>query len=78
MAFVAGLHRSNLGWQMPGLAAAMFAELGFSPNVGAGLFQLASSPGLLAHGIEMSGKPITGMPFVSDSHYHYQWSGSDD
>jgi citrate synthase len=78
VAFVSGMRSSNLGWQMPGIAAAIFTELGFSPNVGAGLFQLASSPGLLAHGIEMSGKPITDMPFVSDSHYHYQWSGSDD
>ncbi len=78
VAFASGMRSSNLGWQMPGIAAAMFTELGFTPNVGAGLFQLASSPGLLAHGIEMSGKPITEMPFVSDDHYHYEWSGSDD
>lgn len=72
MAFVNGLHSSHIGWQMPGIAAAMFTELGFAPNVGAGLYQLASSPGLLAHGIEMSGKPITQMPFVSDDQYHYE------
>jgi citrate synthase len=69
---------SNLGWQMPGIAAAMFTELGFTPSVGAGLYQLASSPGLLAHAIEMSGKPITAMPFVGDSDYHFQWSEADD
>ncbi len=78
VAFVKGIRKSNLGWQMPGIAAAMFTELGFSPNVGAGLYQLASSPGLLAHSIEMSGKPITAMPFVSDSDYHFQWSEADD
>ena len=72
MAFAAGLEGANAGWRMTGLAAAMFTELGFTPNVGACLFQLASSPGLLAHGIELTGKPLTDMPFVSDSRYHQE------
>jgi citrate synthase len=78
IAFVAGLESANAGWRMTGLAAAMFADLGFTPNVGACLFQLASSPGLLAHGIELAGKPLTDMPFVSDSHYHHEQAESDD
>ncbi len=78
MAFVSGLESANAGWRITGLAAAMFTELGLPPNVGAGLFQLASSPGLLAHGIELSGKPVTDMPFISDSRYHYERAESDD
>ncbi len=59
----------QMGWLMTGLAAAVFAELGFQPRYGAGLFQLLSAPGLLAHGMEQSNKPMTAMPFVKDEDY---------
>lgn len=59
----------QMGWLMTGLAAAVFAELGFQPRYGAGLFQLLSAPGLLAHGMEQSNKPLTAMPFVKDEDY---------
>ncbi len=78
MDFAAGLESVNAGWRVTGLAAAVFAELGFTPNVGGCLFQLASSPGLLAHGIELTGKALTDMPFVSDSRYHYERPESND
>jgi citrate synthase len=70
--FVDGLGAVGAGWLMSGLAAAVFVELGFRPMVGAGLYQMAASPGLLAHGVEMSNKPVTAMPFVADENYHYE------
>lgn len=78
MQFSRALAPVPAGWLMTGVAAAMFVELGFAPNTGAGLFQLAACPGLLAHGIEMSGKPLTAMPFVADENYHYAHSGGQE
>jgi citrate synthase len=57
------------GWLMTGVAAAVFADLGFQPRAGGCLFQLLGAPGLVAHGLELANKPITAMPFVSDEHY---------
>lgn len=68
-AFVSCFRTRNIGWLNPGIAAAVFTDLGFTPRAGAGLFQLISAPGLLAHGVEQSNKPITAMPFVDDNHY---------
>ncbi|BCR04379.1 hypothetical protein DESUT3_14480 [Desulfuromonas versatilis] len=59
----------KIGWLTTGVAAAVFSDLGFHPRDCAGLFQLLSSPGLLAHGLEMAKKPITAMPFLSDEEY---------
>jgi citrate synthase len=59
----------QFGWYITGVAAATFSDLGFTPKASAGLFQLAIAPGMLAHGLEMSGKPLTSMPFVDDSNY---------
>ncbi|MCP6330324.1 hypothetical protein NL460_29740, partial [Klebsiella pneumoniae] len=44
----------SIGWLMPGVAAAVFADLGFQPRAGGCLFQLLSAPGLVAHGIELA------------------------
>lgn len=65
----AQLEVEGFGWQVTGLAAAVFADLGFHPRAGGSLFQLLGAPGLVAHGIELSNKPITAMPFVSDENY---------
>lgn len=59
----------QMGWLSTGLAAAVFADLGFKPRLGAGLYQLLSAPGLLAHGMEQANKPMTAMPFVRDEDY---------
>jgi citrate synthase len=67
--FVSALKPHNMGWLITGVAAATFADLGFNPRCGAGLFQLLSAPGMLAHGLELSNKPITAMPFVKDEDY---------
>ena len=67
--FADELQHNNLGWLRAGVAAAVFADLGFQPRAGGGLFQLLCSPGLLAHGLELANKPITAMPFIADDNY---------
>lgn len=63
------LEPKGIGWFTTGIAAAVFADLGFQPRAGGCLFQLLSAPGLVAHGLELANKPITAMPFVSDENY---------
>jgi citrate synthase len=63
------LRPAGMGWLMPGVVAAALCDLGFSYRAGAGLFQLFSAPGLLAHGLEMAGQPLTAMPFLDQDHY---------
>lgn len=70
--FADALNGYSLGWLAPAIAAAVFTDLGFSPRAGAGLFQLLGGPGLLAHGVELAGKPITAMPFLRDEDYIIQ------
>jgi len=70
--FVKPLREYNISWLSTGLAAAVFLDLGFHPRAGAGLFQIMSSPGLLAHGLELANKPRTAMPFPDDDHYFYE------
>lgn len=69
MAFVEVLTPHGLGWLGPGVAAAAFCDLGFHYRAGAGLYQLACAPGILAHGLELANKPITAMPFLDEEHY---------
>jgi len=67
--FAQALAPNGMGWLNTGIAAAVFTDLGFSPRAGAGLFQTFAAPGLLAHAVELSGKPITAMPFPKDEDY---------
>lgn len=67
--FAQELNKHALGCLITGVAAAALLDLGFHPRTGAGLFQLISAPGLLAHGLELSNKPRTAMPFLSDENY---------
>ena len=67
--FAAALESHGIGWTTAGVAAAAFTDLGFNSRTAACLFQLLGAPGLLAHGLEMAGKPILAMPFVSDENY---------
>ena len=67
--FAKAIKPYNMGFLSPGVCAAVFYDLGFPPLAGAGLFQFISSPGLLAHGLEMTDKPLTAMPFLDDKHY---------
>lgn len=59
----------NQGWLITGVVAAVLTDLGFSPRAGAGLFQLFSAPGLLAHAVEFANKSILAMPFPKDESY---------
>lgn len=63
------LEPSGNGWLLTGVAAAVFADLGFQPKAGGALFQLLGAPGLVAHGLEVANKAITAMPYVSDENY---------
>lgn len=67
--FSRALHEGNMACLSTGVIAATLLDLGFHPRAGAGLFQLITAPGLLAHGLEMSNKPRTAMPFLDDAHY---------
>lgn len=59
----------GMGWLSPGICAAVFLDLGFVPRAGAGIFQLICAPGLLAHGLELTDKPINSIPFLDEDHY---------
>lgn len=48
--------RKNIWLTMPGVAAAVFLDLGFEPIAGHGLFIIASLPGVLAHVVEQMRK----------------------
>ena len=61
-----------------GLAAAILLDLGFHPRFGTPVVQWLAGPGLLAHGVEKSNKPLTDMPFVTDDSYHYTRDSGDD
>lgn len=67
--FVTALKSHKFGWLSTGVCAAVFCDLGLHPRVGAGLFQLLSAPGILAHGLELANKPSTAMPFLDENHY---------
>jgi len=67
--FAKQLNASAFGWLPVGVAAAVFADLGFNPKLGGALYQLFSAPGLIAHGIELTTKPLTAMPHVKDEDY---------
>lgn len=70
--FVDELEPHNAGWLSTGLAAAVFNELGFGSRESIGLFQLMRAPGLVAHGMEQTHKPLSAMPLVEDQAYHYE------
>jgi citrate synthase len=68
-AFVMGLEPHGFSWLPTGLAAATFLDLGFHPRTAAGIYQFITAPGILAHSLEMSNRPLTAMPFLGQEHY---------
>ena len=70
--FVNLLSNKQLGWLPTGIVAAALADLGFGAREAAGMFQIMSAPGLLAHGLEQTHKPITAMPMLEDENYVVQ------
>ena len=59
----------NIAWLIPGVVAATLLDLGFHPRTGAGMYQLFSAPGLLAHAWEYAEQPFNSLPFADDSQY---------
>lgn len=76
------LHRllvgHGLGILRSGVCAAILAELKFPPRQGCTLMQLMAAPGLAAHGLEYSNKPINKMLFESDDVYEIEESKVND
>lgn len=60
------------GWLPIGLISATLLDLGIAPREGAAIFQLICSPGIIAHALEQTHKPVTSMPFLEDSQYVYK------
>jgi len=69
MALSDRLASHNLGILRAGLVSSILLDLGFNHKYGSVLHQLISAPGILAHGMEYSSKPLSAMPFVPDSNY---------
>lgn len=67
--FINEIAKYNAGWLVSGLAAAVFLELEMGKRESVGLFQLACAPGLLAHAMEQTHRPITDMPLLEDENY---------
>lgn len=67
--FARTLQPQRAGWLVSGLVAAVLGDLGFLPKQAAGVYQLLVAPGIVAHGLEFSGKPRTAWPFVKDENY---------
>ncbi|MFK5986988.1 MAG: citrate synthase [Pseudomonadota bacterium] len=71
--FVSSIQETKpLGWLHTGIVAAILADLGFGAREGAGLYQIMSAPGILAHGLEQTHKPIFAMPLLEDKNYVIQ------
>lgn len=66
------LNCHNLGILTTGLAATVFCQLRIPARESIGLFQLLCAPGIFAHGVEQTHKPITSMPMLPDENYIYQ------
>lgn len=62
----------NIAWLIPGVVAATLLDLGFHPRMGAGVYQLLSAPGLLAHAWEYDDKPFNSLPFPDDRQYYIE------
>jgi citrate synthase len=71
------LIENNIGISKAMLTAAILADLGFQPRHGASIMQLLAAPGLLAHGLELSNKPLTAMLFESDDVYTIEEHNND-
>jgi len=66
--FAKALQPYHMGWLSTGVVAAALCDLGFQPRFGPGVYQLLRAPGLYAHGIEQSNKPLSAMPFPRPAH----------
>lgn len=63
------LHSQSAGLLDVGLAAAVMCDLGIGARESLVLYQFMRAPGLLAHGLEQTHRPINAIPLVEDEHY---------
>ena len=68
---LAALKPLNIGISPVGLAASTFLELKLGARESIGLFQLLRAPGILAHGVEQTHKPVTAIPMLPDEQYQF-------
>ena len=69
---VLSLEASPAFLTLPGVVAAALCELGFKPEHGAGIYMIAGSAGILAHGVEQLPRNWNEYPFWADpSYYNY-------
>jgi len=71
------IYPKNIGVTKASITAAILADLGFQPRHGASIMQLLAAPGLLAHGLEYSNKPLTSMVFEPDTAYTIEESNNE-
>lgn len=62
----------ELGILDVGLCAAVCLDLGIGARESIGVYQWLRTPGLLAHGMEQTHKPITDSPLLADEEYEFQ------
>lgn len=67
--FNQALNHQGQGWRLPGLAAAAGLSLELGARETLALYQLAIAPGVVAHGMEQSHKPISSNPLLRDDQY---------
>jgi citrate synthase len=65
------LYPMNIGLLEQGMVASVFLEVGLGAREAGGLYQLFKAPGILAHGMEQTHKPITSMPLLDDDDYEF-------
>lgn len=66
------LEKQQAGMLDVGLAAAIFCDLSIGERESIALYQFMRSPGLMAHGLEQSHRPISDIPLVEDDQYVYE------
>ncbi|MCY7294160.1 hypothetical protein [Alteromonas sp. a30] len=71
MALTSCLHEQNSGLLDVGLAAAIFCDLGIKDRESIGLYQFIRLPGMLAHGLEQTRRPVSDVPLLEDENYVY-------
>ncbi len=71
LSFSQELENHQLSLNNTGLAAAVMADLGIPGREASAFYQFLIAPGIMAHGLEQTHKPITAIPFVDDEHYEY-------
>lgn len=62
-------HAQSAGLLDVGLAAAVMCDLGLGARESGVLYQFVRAPGLLAHGLEQTHRPINAIPLLEDEHY---------